>query len=672
MKLVIVESPTKSKTIKKFLGSDYEVEASYGHVRDLPKTKLGVDVDNNFEPHYVIPRKSRSVIKDLKKKKKEAEEIILAMDKDREGESIAYHLKEILKLDKPQRIHFQEITEEAVQEALKNPHEIDQKLVDAQQARRVLDRLVGYKLSPFLWKKLFRNLSAGRVQSVALNLIVEKEKEREAFTPRKYWTIKGFLEKDSQKLEAKLKKIKSKNLKKFTIKSLAEAKEIKENLQNQEAIVEKVKEKESKKYPYAPFRTSSLQQEAGSKLRYSSGLTMSAAQKLYELGLISYHRTDSVRLSKQSLQQARDYIKDELGNKYWAGSFKKYKTKSKTDQQAHEAIRPTHINQTPAQLKKKLSKRNWRLYQLIWQRTVASQMSPAILNKIRIDFKAGNYSLRSSGQTIKFDGFTKIYPTELSETELPKLEKGSPFNIEKVEVNEHSTKPPARYSEATLVKKLKDLEIGRPSTYSPIISTIKRRNYVQKDKNNRLYPTRTGRLVDELISEHFPNVVNPKFTAEMEQNLDEVARGEKDWQKIIKDFYEPFIKNLEKKYDEVPKKDLTEKTDRKCPKCDSPLVKKMGRFGQFLACSNFPKCKYTEALPEKKTGVTCPKCGKGEMIEKRNRRGQIFYACSNFPKCKFTLSGRPTGEKCPQCDSLLIKTKSDKVKCSNKKCSYKK
>jgi len=673
MTLVIVKSPTKATTLKRFLDSSYDLTATRGHVRDLPKSKLGIDVEHKFEPHYIIPAGARKTVKALKEEAKKHSSIILATDEDREGESIAWHTAHVLGLDPAtcQRITFHEITSTAIKEALKHPRHINLELVSAQQARRILDRLVGYKLSPFLWKKIMRHLSAGRVQSAVLRLIAQREKEINSFHPQEYWTLAAILQPEGTKLPltAQLISIQKKKIIPPGILEKEKILSIKNDLEKATFKVANLIQKEKNIPPPTPFRTSTLQATAGRQLHLSSKFTMSLAQNLYEKGLISYHRTDSIHLSDLSLQQASDFIQKTLGSKYWQKRNRIIKVKGA--QEAHEAIRPTQISNTPEKLKSKLSDKAYRLYQLIWQRTLASQMKPAVLATTTVDIQAGDYLLRSTGQHLKFDGFSKIYKKTFEEKLLPPLKKEEELQLLEVATEQHSTKPPARYSEPSLIKELEALGIGRPSTYAPILSTIQSRNYVEKNEG-RFFLTKIGKMVDEILSKHFPEIVDSQFTAKIEEKLDLIAQGKLDWLTVIKNFYQPFIQNLDKKYKEVAKLDLTEPTNKKCPLCGAPLIKRAGRYGDFFACSAFPKCKYTASLPSQKTGVQCPQCQIGEIIEKRNKRGQIFYACSNYPKCKFTLSGKPTGEKCPLCKSLLIQDKKGKTRCSNPKCRYRK
>ncbi len=667
MKLVIVESPTKSKTIEKFLGKEYKVLSSFGHIRDLPKSSLGVDLEKDFQPKYVIPSKSRKVISELKKESKKAGEIILATDEDREGEAIAWHLSEALKIENPKRVVFHEITKQAIEDAFRTPRELDMNLVNAQQARRILDRIVGYKLSPFLWKKVAKGLSAGRVQSVAVRLIVEREREREKFQKEEYWTIKATFLKDNKEFESFLSKKNGKSLEKLEIKSKEQAEKIKKELEFLPYKVSSVEKKESVKNPFPPFTTSSLQQEAWNKFRYPAKMTMKIAQDLYEKGFITYHRTDSVNLSDFSLNSAKKFITEAFGKNYH--SFRKYKAKGKT-QEAHEAIRPAYPEKRPED--SGLEKQHFKIYDIIWRKFMSSQMSQAIFDSVAIDISGGEYEFRSTGQTLKFDGFLKVYPMKFEETELPDLKREDPLNIQDILPEQHFTQPPPRYTEASIIKQLEENGIGRPSTYAPIISTIQARNYIEKDENRRFKPTEIGIVVNDILVEHFPVVVDIKFTAKMENELDEVAEGKDTWEKTCRDFYEPFKKNLEEKYEEVEKKDITDKpTDKICPKCGSPLIEKLGRYGRFYACSKFPECKYTESLKKDALDVPCPKCGKGKLAGKRTKKGKIFYGCNRFPECDFALWDKPTGEKCEKCGSLLVQ-KGKQIKCSNKDCDFKK
>jgi len=537
MKLIIVESPTKSKTIEKFLGSSYKIESSYGHVKDLPKKKLGVDPENNFKADYIVPQKAEDNLKKLKKAVQKSGEVILATDEDREGEAIAYHLSEVLGLEEAKRIVFHEITKKAIKEALLSPRKINMDLVEAQQARRILDRLVGYKLSPLLWKKIMRGLSAGRVQSVAVRLIAEKEKEIEKFKPEEYWTIEALLVKKN-KFKALLIEQNDKKIPK--IKKGKEAKKIVEDLKKLDYKVTEVKKREIKRNPLPPFTTSTLQQEAWNKMRFSAKATMITAQTLYEKGYITYHRTDSFNLSKSSQETAKNLIIKDFGKKYWPGYPRNYKTKSKSAQEAHEAIRPTSPEKKPDDLK--LNSRQNNLYKLIWQRFISSQMSQAHFDSSQVNIKAGDYTLRASGQTLKFDGFLKVYPLKTKETKLPPLEKGDELKLKEITPLQHFTQPPARYNEASLVKTLEKEGIGRPSTYALIIDTIQKRNYVRKNEEKRFEPTKIGKKVNDLLVKHFPAIVNLKFTAEMEKKLDKIAQGKQNGLISLKDSTSPLLK----------------------------------------------------------------------------------------------------------------------------------
>lgn len=680
--LVIVESPTKAKTITKFLGKDFKVESSFGHIRDLPQKKIGVDVKNNFEPTYEIPAKAQKQVDKLKKLAASVKTVILATDEDREGEAIAWHLLNALNLDEKdtQRIAFHEITKKAIEEALQHPRELDYNLVDAQQARRILDRLVGYKLSPLLWKKVARGLSAGRVQSVAVRLIVDREREIQKFNQEEYWSIEAELQKDEQNFITQLAQVKGKALDKMAVKNETEAQNILTELSGAKYKVSKIERKEALRQPPTPFTTSTLQQEAGKKLGYSAKQTMMLAQQLYEgielgtegsVGLITYMRTDSLNLSDFSLNNIRDYIKSDLGDKYLPTKAITYKTKSKGAQEAHEAIRPTDITHTPDSIADYLDPKQLKLYKLIWQRTLASQMMPAIIDQTKVDIQANDYTFRANGSIIKFDGFLKVYKTGIKENLLPALKEGDLTTLIDLKKLQHFTQPPARYSEATLIKALEEFGIGRPSTYAPTISTVQDRNYVKKNDEKKLYPTEIGILVNDLLVAHFPKIVDLNFTAKMEEELDEIAEGKRKWQPVIKEFYVPFEANLKIKDKEINKKDLTEeKTDLKCDKCGSPMIVKMGRYGKFLACSNYPECKNIQSMmvtdeehAAEQSNETCPKCG-SPMIIKTGRFGR-FLACSKYPDCKTTKPiQKSIGLKCPKCgqgDVVVKKSKRGKI-----------
>jgi DNA topoisomerase-1 len=674
MQLVIVESPTKSITLKRFLGKEYQVLATMGHIRDLPKGEFGVEIENDFKPKYIIPKKSKKIIKLLKEAVKKADLAIIATDEDREGESIAWHLTQILNLNGQkfyQRIVFHEITKSAIKEALKNPRKIDMNLVNAQQTRRILDRIVGYKLSPFLWKKVARRLSAGRVQSVAVRLVVEREREIENFIPQEYWTIAALLRKSEEvdEFEALLAKKGGKTIPKIGIKNEKEAEKIVKDLKGAEYRVINIEKKEMKRNPLPPFTTSTLQQESWKRFHFPARLTMQIAQQLYERGFITYHRTDSLNLSDQSLFAVKKFITEHYGKEYWAGFLRRYKAKGKV-QEAHEAIRPTYPNKAPESVE--LDSNQLKLYDLIWRRFTACQMAQAIFDSTTIDIQAKNYTFRVTGQILKFDGFLKIYPIKYAEVELPLLKTNEILELTKLIPSQHFTQPPPRYTEATLIKALEENGIGRPSTYAPILSTIQERNYIEKNGEKRFQPTEIGVVVNDLLVNHFPKNVDIKFTAEMEKDLDKIAEGKRKRTEILQEFYQPFEENLKQKYQEVSKKEITEKPTKKfCPKCGAPLLIRLGKFGQFYACSKFPKCRYTESLEEKILGIKCPKCKKGEIIEKRTKTKKIFYACNQFPKCDFALWDKPTGQKCPKCGSLLVETKRKQIRCSNKKCNFK-
>jgi DNA topoisomerase I len=678
MQLVIVESPTKAKTISRFLSKDFKIVASFGHVRDLPEDKFGVDIKNDFKPTYVVIPKAKERIKEIEKEVKKAKLVILSTDPDREGEAIAYHLAYLLKLGKEKpywRITFHEITEEAIKEALKNPRKIDINLVNAQQARRILDRIVGYKLSPLLWKKIAKGLSAGRVQSVALRLVVEREREIQNFKPQEYWTIEAILKKSqaqnskSQKeFKALLVKRGGKKLDQFAIKNEKEAKEIVGELKGAKFEVSRIERKEAKRNPPEPFTTSTMQQVSWQKFSWPAEKTMQIAQQLYEMGLTTYHRTDSLNLSELALKMAEDFILKNFGKNYY--EKRGYKTKSKVAQEAHEAIRPTDVKKTPEILTQKLNEQQLKLYDLIWRRFLACQMAQAIFDRTEVEILAKNYGFLAKGQILKFDGFLKVYPMKFEEEELPELEKGEILEVLKILPLQHFTQPPPRYTEATLIKELEKYGIGRPSTYAPILATIQERNYVKKDEKKRFYPTHLGFAVNDLLVKHFPEIVDINFTAKMEDNLDKIANGEKNWVETLKEFYEPFNENLNKKYKEIKGAGILEKTEKKCPKCGSQLIVRVSKYGRFLACSNYPKCKYTFDL-ENSTGILCPKCQKGEIIKRKSKKEKIFWGCSNYPKCDFVLWSEPTGEKCPKCDTLLVK-ENKKIKCSNKNCDFEK
>lgn len=695
MDLVIVESPTKAKTLAKFLGKGYEVMASVGHVRDLPKSKLGVDVEHNFEPQYLIPVKAKPVVKLLKAAAVKAKCIWLSSDPDREGEAIAWHIMQVLapansirqtggRNSKFRRAVFHEITESAVKEAFNNPRDLDLNLVNSQQARRILDRIVGYKLSPLLWKKVARNLSAGRVQSVAVRLVVERERERQAFAPKEYWTIIAMLRSQAQipdlthkdpgsivnQFEAQLFE---KSGKKIEISSGQEAAGIESELRNLKFKIKEIKKEEKRRYPSPPFTTSTLQQTAGNRLGFSASRTMKAAQSLYENGLITYMRTDSVNLSQQFLDSAAAYIRKEFGGKYCPEKPIIYKTKSRLAQEAHEAIRPTNLEVRSKN--QELSGDEARIYELIWNRAAASQMNPAVFDATTVVVSSGEYLFRANGSVIKFDGWLTVWGVKSEKSgvsgqlsvvtdeeaegqnKLPVLEVGQDLNLENIESVQHFTEPKARFTEATLVKALEEEGIGRPSTYAPIISTVQKRGYVGRE-GRYLFPLDIGIVVNDLLVSNFPKIVDLSFTSQLEEKLDLVAEGKEDWVSLVRDFYNPFEKLIIEKEAELKKEDFTtlSKLDEKCPDCGKDLIVKIGKFGKFVSCSGFPKCKFTKPINSDGTEEVvdrdqlgkCPNDG-GELTIKRGRFGQ-FIACLNYPNCKFTKPYlQKTGVKCPEC-----------------------
>ncbi|OIP82061.1 DNA topoisomerase I [Candidatus Peregrinibacteria bacterium CG22_combo_CG10-13_8_21_14_all_44_10] len=717
--LVIVESPAKAKMISKFLGKDYVVRASMGHVRDLPKSVMGVDTENDFEPKYVVSQDKKKVIKELKSLIGAKTIVWMATDEDREGEAIAWHLQSALKLDKtPKRAVFHEITKPAILAAIASPRKLDTKLVDAQQARRILDRLVGYELSPLLWKKVRYGLSAGRVQSVAVRLVVDREREIEAFKPDEFWKVAVLCDHKNGEFEAFLAE---KDGKKYEPTNEKDANAAVSAIKKADLKITKVEKKKHKRNPSPPFTTSTLQQEAARKLHMSVKKTMMVAQHLYEgghgdHGLITYMRTDSVNLSDTALAQAKDVIADEFGSKYVLESPRRYKSK-KGAQEAHEAIRPVNLSIKPDDVKDKLDKDQYRLYKLIWERTVACQMASAVLDRTTVDIAAGEYTIRAHGQIVEFDGFMRVYVEGIDNRSkedeeddrdriLPDVSEGDGVKAKEITPSQHFTKPPARYTEASLVKKLESLEIGRPSTYAPTISTILNRGYIIQNESRQLVPEAIGCVVTDLLVEHFSDIVDYTFTAEMEDDLDKVAEGKKEWVPLISAFYKPFHKLIEEKSQTIKKEDVVEETDEVCEKCGAPMVKKFGRYGQFLSCSKYPECDNAKPLgkdeheqeeideaekkfqgkkcskcgkpmevkvgrfgpflacsgyPECKniqsiiqpTGVKCPECG-GQLIERRTKKGgKIFYGCNKFPKCKFATWNKPVG-KCDKCGWIVV------------------
>lgn len=677
--LVIVESPTKAKTIGKFLGRNFKVMASIGHLRDLPKSRLGVDIENKFEPEYIKVRGKAKTINSIKKEADKAENVYLASDPDREGEAIAWHLSYLLGLDinEKNRVVFHEITKDTVDEALNNPRSIDLNLVDAQQARRVLDRIVGYKLSPILWKKVKNGLSAGRVQSVALKLIVDREREIEAFVPEEYWTIEMFANVDKIDFESSYYgRIKNDKLSSVKLKNEKEADNVLNTITNQFNVIDKEVSERSRN-PYQPFTTSTLQQEASKRIYFSTSKTMSVAQQLYEginvgegtVGLISYMRTDSTRISKNIINEALEFIKENYGKEY-ATSGKSYSNTKGNAQNAHEAVRVSSIKRTPDSIRKHLSDDQYKLYRLIWERTVASQMKASKYLSTRYDVESNGEVFRINGSIVTFDGYTKVWKVNDKSTELPDMNIGDSFESSKIEKTQHFTKPKGRYTEASLVKELEKNGIGRPSTYSSIIRSLLSRYYVIFESKS-LVPTEVGFNVNDLLAEYFKDIINEKFTAEMENDLDSIEEDKIDWKKLLEDFYktfEPKLEEAKKSADNFEIED--EPIGEKCPECGNELVKKKGRNGEFIGCSSFPDCKFTKNIV-KEAGVNCPKCG-GRIIEKITKRGKVFFGCENYPKCDWSSWNKPTGEKCPECGDLMVHEKNRKVDhiiCSNENCS---
>ena len=661
MKLLIVESPAKIYTLKKYLDDSFQIKATLGHVRDLPKKELGIDTEHNFEPKYVITPSRRKTVKDIKEIAEQAEIVYLATDLDREGEAISWHIMQAAGLQsqisnlksqnhkqkqKVYRITFHEITKSAILDALKNPRALNMDLVDAQQARRVLDRLVGYKLSPFLWRKVMKGLSAGRVQSVAVRLVVEREEEIEKFKPDEYWEILASLKnKKDQEFPAKLVSKDSKTIDKLQIKSEKDAKEIEDELENEKYQVAGIVSEAVEKYSFPPYTTSTFQQDVTYKLGFSAKRAMRLAQDLYEAGKITYMRTDSVNLAWIAINSIRKYIGEQIGKDYLPEKPRGFKTKTKGAQEAHEAIRPTFVGTVHSDLKnKKFTEDHFKIYDLIWKRAVASQMKPAILDTQKIDIIAGKYGFSASAQQIKFDGFTKVYPVKFGEQEMAEVEKDEILTLQKLNKSQHFTKPSARYNQASLIKKLEELGIGRPSTYASIVDTIQQRGYVNF-QNRYFMPTDTGRIVNKMLVDNFSNIVDYKFTAKMENDLDDVADGKLPWQKAVGDFYVPFEKNLKEKEEKVQKQEIEIEGDGEpCSKCGKPMAVKTGKFGKFLACTGYPDCKTTKNI-QQKIGIKCPDCKDGDVIERRSKKGKMFYGCSRYPNCKFVSWTRPAPPK---------------------------
>lgn len=683
--LVIVESPAKAKTIEKYLGKKFKVKASMGHIRDLPKSQMGVDTEHDFEPRYITIRGKGPILKELKQAAKKAKKVYLAADPDREGEAIAWHLANSLELDQSQelRVVFNEITKDAVKESFKHPRKIDMDLVDAQQARRILDRLVGYNISPILWKKVKKGLSAGRVQSVALRLIIDREKEINNFKPEEYWTIDGNFKKGKQEFQANFYGVDGKKKK---LSNAEEVKEVMSRLKGKQFTVTDVTKKERYRNPAAPFTTSSLQQEAARKLNFRTRKTMMLAQQLYEgialgkqgtVGLITYMRTDSTRIADSAVAEANQHIIEKYGKEF-TRSKKRTDKKTKGAQDAHEAIRPTSALRSPSEMKDYLSRDQYRLYKLIWERFIASQMAPAILDTMRVDLDNNGVQFRANGSKVKFAGFMKVYVEsnddnkEEKENILPDLKKEDKVESQTLEQRQHFTQPPPRYTEARLVKTLEEIGIGRPSTYSPTLDTIQRRNYVSLT-NKRFIPTELGEIVNELIEDYFPEILDVKFTANMENELDEVEHGKVAWVKVIDKFYKHFEPNVERADKEMEKIEIKdEPAGIDCDICGSPMVYKMGKYGKFLACSNFPECRNTKPIV-KEIGVTCPKCGEGHVIERKSKKKRIFYGCDRYPDCDYVSWDKPVERACPKCaEHALVEKKLKKgiqVQCTN--CDYK-
>lgn len=682
--LVIVESPAKAKTIERYLGKKYKVKASMGHVIDLPKSQMGVDVDNDYALKYITIRGKGDILKELRKEAKKADKIYLAADPDREGEAIAWHLAHALKVDENSdcRVVFNEITKDAIKESFKNPRKIDHDLVNAQQARRVLDRLVGYNISPLLWKKVKKGLSAGRVQSVAVKLIIDRENEIKNFIPEEYWSIESTFFKEKESFTGKFYGIDGKKLE---LKDDAAVKEVLGKIEGKQFHIDKVNKRERKRNPAKPFITSTLQQEAARKLNFRARKTMMVAQQLYEgidlgrkaggiTGLITYMRTDSTRISESAKQEAHQLIEDNFGKQY-IGPRKKVKNQEGA-QDAHEAIRPTSVMRDPQSLKGILNNDQFKLYKLIYERFLASEMAPAVMDTMTVHLLNNGVEFRATGSKVKFDGFMKVYieGTDSNKKEeekyLPELNEGEQVRFEKMEPNQHFTQPPPRYTEATLVGTLEKQGIGRPSTYAPTLETIQNRGYVRLD-NRRFIPTELGEIVVDILKEYFPEITNVDFTAGMEANLDLIEEGKEEWIRVIDEFYKDFEVRLvkaEKEMESIEIKDEPVGID--CEKCGHPMVYKLGRYGKFMACSNFPDCRNAKPIL-KKIGVTCPTCKKGEIVERKSKKNRVFYGCETYPTCEFVSWDKPIARNCPKCDSYLVEKRSKKqvqIKCSS--CDY--
>ena len=681
--LVIVESPAKAKTIMKYLGKDYKVLASMGHLRDLPEKNIGVDIENHFTPKYQPIKGKKELIKELSDTAKKSEKVYLATDPDREGEAISWHIAQMLKIDEASdcRITFNEITKSAVTNAIEHPRSIDMDLVDAQQARRILDRIVGYKLSPLLWKKVKKGLSAGRVQSVATRIVCDRELEIQNFKSEEFWTVTADLNKEAERFLAKLA---LKNGKKFDLHNEEETSAAVEQIKNQDFAVEKVKKSKKTRRPYPPFITSTLQQEASRKLGFTAKRTMMAAQQLYEgidlkerglVGLITYMRTDSLRVAQEAMEEAKKYIVSRFSEEYAPKSYNVYKSKKGNVQDAHEAIRPSIVDLAPDDIKAYLSNDQYKLYKLIWERFIASQMSSAMLNVVSVDIKAGDYTFKTGGSTVLFDGFMKLYVESTDEEKeednqkMPALNEGDKLTLNKLDPKQNFTKPPARYTEASLIKAMEENGIGRPSTYAPTITTILNREYVEKE-GKTLKPTELGMIITDLMKNHFKDIVDVKFTANMEEELDKIEEGNIDWISVLDDFYGGFEKVL-KAAESIEKVKLKEEvTDVICEKCGRNMVIKSGRYGKFLACPGFPECKNAKPITVEVSGVLCPLCG-GKVLQKKSKRGKVYYGCEHNPTCGFMTWDEPTNEKCELCGSVMAKKrygKGSKLYCINQEC----
>ncbi len=680
-KLVIVESPAKASTITKFLGKNYTVMASMGHVRDLPKSQLGVDIENDYEPKYITIRGKGELLGSLRKEAKNADHIYLATDPDREGEAISWHLMTALNLDddKTDRITFNEITKDAVEKSIKNARGIDMNLVNAQQARRVLDRIVGYPVSNLLWQKVKGRLSAGRVQSAALKMICDREDEIRSFIPEEYWSVSAFVtDASNNEFEAKFYGTKES---KIELKSSEDTDKVLEAVENSDFIVKEVKKSEKIRRPYPPFTTSTLQQEASKYLNFTAQKTMMLAPQLYEgveikgegtVGLVSYIRTDSVRISDEAYGQVTEYIKENIGENYIPEERNIYKTK-KTAQDAHEAIRPTYSSRTPDSLKPSLSNDQFKLYRLIWERFVSSQMAPAVYETMAVSIDAGGYVFKINASAIKFKGFLEVY-NRVEETEniikFPKITENCALKIKEVVPEQHFTQPPARYTDASLIKTMEELGIGRPSTYAPILATIIARHYVTKEKK-AIYPTELGEIVNDIMKNYFPEIVNISFTAEMEAELDRVEDGSDEWKKVIRDFYPMFKKQLDNAMEKLEKIEIKdEESDVVCEKCGRRMVIKVGRYGKFLACPGYPECNNAKPYYES-ADVDCPKCG-GKILKKKSKKGRTYYGCEHNPECDFVSWDKPAKEKCPRCGAYMVEKGKDPVKlvCSDQQCGF--